>query len=131
MHIIKRLFRDKRGNVLVQAAIAVPILLGLFMGIVLFCNAYRYKIIMSMAAKEGARMYAFSMGDSSKAIQKSNEELAIGGISANVSQSGAGIKITKPYGIGIPLFGKYLLNLETEHKFKEEIVERYYEKGWN
>lgn len=131
MKLIKKLIKDEKGNAIIETAVAIPMLLGLFMGLVFFTNSMRYKMVISMAAKEGAREYQVTMEDSQKSINKTHQELSLGGVSgAIVTIEDDGVKVVKPYGFYIPLSGKYLLNIKTHHVFKEEIVERYYNKGW-
>lgn len=129
--MIKKFFEDEKGNVLVESAIAIPIILGLFMGFIFFANAYRYKIVMSQAAKEGARMYQLSMGDIQETEKYANKELSIGRVSAKVSINGGKVTVEKPLAIKIPLFGGHLIKLKSEHEFKEELEKRHYNTGWN
>lgn len=128
--MIKKLMKEEKGSALVQTAIVIPIILLMFLGLVLFSNAYRYKIVMSMAAKEGAREYAVSMGDRDEAAKIAKKELAMGGVDADVTVAGRKVKIEKPIGVNITLFGNRKIKLKTEHEFKEELEERFYGKDW-
>ncbi|WP_074350560.1 TadE/TadG family type IV pilus assembly protein [Proteiniborus sp. DW1] len=131
--MLKKLFKDEEGNALIQTATMLPIIMGLFIGLVFFTNAARYKIVMNMAAKEAAREYQVSMGDTSEAINKAHEELALGevvGASVSISLEEGSVEIIKPYGFYIPVGGKHLLNLKAKYKFKEELKERYYGTNW-
>lgn len=129
--LIKRFLKDEKGNALIETAVSIPMLMGLFMSLVFFTIAMRYQLVISMAAKEGAREYQVSMGDEGKARSRAYQELSIGRvIGANVSINGDEVTVTKPYGFYIPLANKYLLNIKSTHVFKKEIVERYYEPNW-
>lgn len=132
VRLIKKLIRDEKGNAIIETAVAIPMLLGLFMGLVFFTNAMRYKLVINMAAKEGARTYQVTMGNRIKTINKTNEELTLGrveGASVDIDVFGT-VKVVKPYGFYIPLYDKHLLNIKGEHLFMDEIEERYYQQGW-
>ena len=131
MKLIKKFFKDEKGSAIIETFVALPMLLGLFMGLVFFTNAMRYKLVVNMSAKEGAREYQVTMKNSQKAIEKTHKELTLGGVvGANVTVEDDGIKVVKPYGFYIPMSNKYLLNIKAHHIFTEEITERYYNKGW-
>lgn len=129
---MRKFLKDEKGTALVETAIVLPVILGLFMGIVLFANAYRYKNIMNTAAAIGAKTYRIER-DEGKAVAKAQSELSkLGGKNASCNVEGDGsFAITKPYGFYIPAFGKYLLNLKSEYKAHEEIRPRYYGKSWS
>lgn len=130
-NLTKQFLKEEKGNAIIQTAVVLPMVLGLFMGLVFYTNAMRYKLVMNMAAKEGARMYQISKGDSSKAMSKAYEELSIGHVGgASVGIIPNGIQVTKPYGFYIPFYDKHLLNLRSEHEFFEELDKRYYKTGW-
>lgn len=129
---MKKILKDEKGNALIQTAVVIPMILGLFMGLVFFCNAYRYKIVMTMATKEGARAYAISH-DEQVAVGVAREELSVGrvrGVNFKVESDGTFVA-SKPYGFTIPLYGKHLFNLKAQHKAKKELEYRYYKKMWN
>ena len=129
--LINQFLKEERGNAIIQTAVVLPMLLGLFMGLVFYTNAMRYKLVMNMAAKEGARTYQATHGNFNKAETRANEELALGGVGdANIEAVLNGIKVTKPYGFYIPAFDGYLINLKSEHQFFEELDPRHYKTGW-
>ncbi len=128
--IIKKFVSNEKGSsTIIETAVAVPVILGLFMGLVFYANAMRYKVVMNMAAKEGARYYQATK-DNGKAVGKAYEELGLGHVSANAKVTGGGIEITKPYGFYIPFFDKHMLNLKSKHDFFEELDHRYYKQEW-
>lgn len=128
---VKRMLKDKRGNAIIETSVMLPLLLGLFMGLVFFTNSFRYKIIANMAAKEGARAYEINLGNASRAISKAEEELALGGVKgASISVVNGGVEVVKPYGFHVPESGNYLLSIKGYHVFKPEIIEEHYKKGW-
>lgn len=129
--ITKRILKNNKGSAIIETAIALPIVLGLFMGLFFFTNAVRYKLVMNMAAKEGARMYQISSGNATKAKNKAEEELALGRVDgASVSIITNGVKISKSYGFHIPLFGSQEPSMKSEHEFFEELEARHYKKAW-
>lgn len=132
MKIIKKFIKDEKGNVLIETSVAIPMLMGLFMGLVFFTNAMRYQLVISMAAKEGAREYQVSGGNDSMAINRTQQELSLGYVSdADVSIEGKTVKVVKPYGFYVPLSNRYLLNIQSSYEFRTEINQRYYGKPWN
>ncbi len=131
MILIKKLLKEEKGSAIIEVSIALPILLGLFMGLVFYTNAMRYKLVIDMAAKEGARTYQVTHGNISKAKTRAYEELTLGNVGgASVETIPNGVRITKPYGFYIPMFGRYLLDLKSEHQFHKELDHRYYKTSW-
>lgn len=129
---MRKFLKDEKGTALIQTAIILPVILGLFMGGLLFCNAYKYKNAINTAAAVGAKTYQINK-DEGKAIAKAQSQLAMLGVQkASCKIEGDGnFVITKPYGFYIPVFGKHLLNIKSEYKAHAEINPRYYGKSWS
>lgn len=51
----KKLVRSQKGNAVVEFALILPMFLALFLGVVTFSTALYDKIILTMAARDGAR----------------------------------------------------------------------------
>jgi len=131
---IKALIDNDKGTVIIEVSMAMIIIMGLFIGYVMYTNAMRYQLVMSMAAKEGARTYMAAYkkySDISRAVEeakdKAESELIIGGVpGATVKVEDKEVTITKPYGFYIPATNSYLLNLEAGAQFHEEVELEYY-----
>lgn len=131
MCFIRKIIKNDTGSAIVEVAIILPLLLGLFMGLVYFTNSMRYQLIISMAAKEGARAYQASDGNMGVAINKARQELSIGNVKdAQVYRQGNAIIVSKPYGFYLPYYDRYLINIRAKHSFMEEIEDRYYQEEW-
>ncbi|MFQ5893721.1 MAG: TadE/TadG family type IV pilus assembly protein [Nitrospinota bacterium] len=75
--------RNKRGNVAVECALVIPILLTLFMGIVEFSRLLYTQQILSHATNLSARTGATSLDDTtsqSRAVTSANDALQGGGL---------------------------------------------------
>ena len=129
--MIKKLLQDEKGSAIIETAIAIPIILGLFFGLVLFANAYRYQIVMDMAARAGAREYQITRHNYTQAVNKAQRELALGGVQATVKIYDDRVIVTKPYGFYIPATDSYLLNLKSEFEFKREVQAKHYNQSWS
>lgn len=125
---IKYLFMNNNGSMVVEVSIAIMIVLGLFIGFIAYTNAMRYQLVMSMAAREGARTYMITYkkyGDidrsRNEARERAEEELIIGGVpGAVVSFSDKEVRITINYGFTIPFSDNNVLSLSAGAEFHEE-----------
>lgn len=125
---IKELIKNDKGYVIVEVTLSLIVIIALFIGYLTYTNAVRYKLVMSMAAKEGARTYMVTRNkynDISKsrqdAIDKAESELTIGGVpGADVIIDGDEVIIEKPYGFYIPITDSYMFNLRVKAEFHEE-----------
>lgn len=131
-NMLYSLYKDQRGDSeIVDTAIALIFILGLFVGFFLYSNAARTKVIMNYSAKEGARAYAISK-DASEGRTVARDYLSMGNVnSANVSDFGdSGMKITNSLNVTVPFFnGGDNLSLVSEFEFFEEFDPKYYELG--
>jgi Flp pilus assembly protein TadG len=59
----KRIKNDRKGSVLVEAALTLPILMLLMMGVFEFGNIIRIQQALTNAAREGARVAAVDIND--------------------------------------------------------------------
>lgn len=73
-YLIKRIRNSQRGNALIEFALVIPILLILVMGIIEFGYIYNGYIIITGAAREGARVAV--VGRPGEIEQKVNNHLA-------------------------------------------------------
>lgn len=134
--IIKKFLKDERGDSqIIDTAIALIFILGLFIGFVIYSNAAREKVIMNYSAKEGARTYMINKSESD-GIAMAESYLNIGGIrGSSVSTGDNSIRIEKEIGIHVPFFQKGKLKLVSEVEFHEELDPLWYQKdifqdGW-
>lgn len=137
MNKIKQLIKNDDGTVIVEVAFAVLIMSALFIGYVMYSNAMRYQLVMTMAAREGAREYMVTYkkyNDINKskedAIAKTKSELKLGGVeNTEISIVEKGIEVRKPMAFYIPIADKHLINLKAGAEFHEEEKLDYYK--WN
>ena len=96
------------GQALVEIAIALPILLGLLVGIFEFARAYNVQQVITNAAREGAREGVLPTSTQADALNRANARLADGNVAgATVTFSCTGspcdtgdavsVAITVPY----------------------------------
>ena len=69
------------GQALVEVAIALPILLGLLVGIFEFARAYNVQQVITNAAREGAREGVLPTATQTDALNRANARLSDGNIS--------------------------------------------------
>ncbi len=69
------------GQALVEVAIALPILLGLLVGIFEFARAYNVQQVITNAAREGAREGVLPTATQADALARANARLSDGNIS--------------------------------------------------
>jgi len=118
----RKLLKDDRGSVIIETSLAIVIIMAVFLSGIYFLTAYRTKIIMEMAVKEGARQYQVSHDTSN-----TTKELALGNISGvHVSISGNSILATKKLNITMPIIGDYLFNLKASADFRKENAINFY-----
>jgi|GEM_PF-3334718 len=128
---IRKLIKNEDGNVLVETSLVIPMLLGLFMGVVFFTIAYRQHIVMNMAVQEGARYYEVSMGDALGTEDVLRRELALGGTSnVDININSTNINLNKDFGFNLPFISRHLLRVNTNMEFHGEIYERYYKTNY-
>lgn len=126
------LLQDKRGNAqVVEFAILLPLILGVFLSSLFFLSANRIDTVLQMAVKAGAREYrvteSVSLGK-----KKVEEELAIGGVpGTKVSVVGDGYLAEKNYGFYLPIFDRYMFRLKAFAEFKKEYDPRFYLKEYD
>ncbi|SCG83656.1 hypothetical protein DW1_2090 [Proteiniborus sp. DW1] len=108
--MFKKLFKDKKGSAVVEVALTIPIFLLLVFGYIFFMHGIEEKLIMRVAAREGARVYANPIvGEDMRvlAIAKAEEELANNNVSATIEAYADGdmriVKIEKPYSTRFPM----------------------------
>lgn len=131
------LLKDNKGAMIIEVSIAILIMSALFLGYVMYTNAMRYQLVMTMAAREGAREYMVTYkkyNDINKskedAVAKTIEELKLGGVNnAKVTIENKEVKIKKPLAFYIPIAKDYLINLKAGAEFHEEELLEYYD--WN
>jgi len=119
-----QLLDDEKGSVIVETPMAIVLIMCLFLGGIYFFSAYRSKIVMEMAAKEGSRQYQVTHN-----ISNTYKELEIGNVSgASVTTTGSGVLITKKLAITMPIVGNYQFNLKASANFRKENKVLYYNK---
>lgn len=125
MQKCKKLYHDESGTMIIEASVAIVVILAVFLTCIYFTQAYRAKIVMEMAAREGARSFQISQD-----ISDTYKELSIGNIKkASVSSTEDGVRIIKHYDIKIPIVGDHLFNLNVSASYHNENQVLYYEKG--
>lgn len=128
----KNLYLDQRGDSeIIDTAIALILIMGVFIGFFLFSNASKIKVVMNYATKEGARAYAISK-DENKGIDTTNTYLKIGGVNSAVVSSipDSGIKTINDLNVRVPFFNSGdNLRLTSEFEFFKEYDPKYYLKG--
>ena len=83
-----KLFKNEKGQSLVEFALVMPILMLILLGIIEFGWLYNAKITMTSAAREGARVYAIkgNLTDVdtlvTAAVTKATSNLAVIGLNA-------------------------------------------------
>lgn len=118
----RNLLKDDRGSVIVETASAIVLIMLVFLTGIYFLTAYRTKIVMEMAAKEGARQQQVS-----HSISNTHRELALGNISGvSVTSTANGVLLTKKIDITMPIIGDYLFNLKASAEFRKENAILYY-----
>lgn len=68
MKIIKKL-KCQKGQALAETAIVLPLLVGLFLGLLIFGLAINAKIVVVDAARDGARHYALNLGSAEDKVR--------------------------------------------------------------
>lgn len=127
----KFLKNEKGDSEIIDTAIALILIMALFIAFVVYSNSARIKVVMNYSAKEGARMYAISKS-SSEGVMKANNYLHIGGVkTASVNAfGGSGIQIENNLNVRVPFFNSgENLKLVSKFVFFEEFDPMYYEKG--
>lgn len=123
--VYKTFFRNEQGNAIIETPFAIIILMTVFLAGIYFLTAYRDKIVMEMAAKEGSRQYQITHD-----ISYAKKELAIGNVAnATVTASDNGVTITKNTKITIPIVGDYLFGLKASANYHVENRKLYYDNG--
>lgn len=121
----KQFIKNDKGNAIIETPLAIILIMTVFLGGVYFLTAYRDKIVMEMATKEGSRQYQITHSTS-----YAYQELQIGNVSnATVTASGNGVIITKNINITMPIVGNYLFGLKTSANYHTENQKLYYGKG--
>ena len=106
VRILKRIYRDERGQGLVEMALIVPVLLLMVAGLVDFGRAFRGYIVVTNAAREGARYASLfphyeagivsatiqAAADVGESLDESN--VAIDGLGASAGET---IRVTVTY----------------------------------
>lgn len=127
-----KLYKDERGDSeIVDTAIGLVMILGIFLGFFLYSSAARTKVVMNYSAKEGSRIYAISKS-SSEGEGVAGDYLSIGGVNqANVSSfNDSGIRITNDLHIKVPFYNNgENVALISEYEFFKEFDPKYYSKG--
>jgi len=59
----QRNWNDRKGQALVEFALALPLVLILVLGVLEFGRAFQTKIVLTNAAREGAHFYIYNQGD--------------------------------------------------------------------
>lgn len=133
---IKKFINDEKGDSeIIDTAIALIFILGVFIGFVIYSNSARERVIMNYSAKEGARAYMINKSESD-GINMANNYLNIGGVrGATVSTGENSIKIEKDLGVHVPFFQRGQLRLVSEVEFHEELDPLWYQQdihpdGW-
>jgi hypothetical protein len=122
--MIRKIYKDEKGSAVIESSMAIVLIMAVFLAGIYFLTAYRDKIVMEMAAKEGSRQYQIKH-DTSYAIK----ELEIGGVkNATVSASESGVSITKNIKITMPIVGNHLFALKANADFHTENKIFYFEK---
>lgn len=112
----RKLLKDDKGSVIIETSLAIVLIMLVFLCGICFLDAYRTKIVMEMAVKEGARQYQVSQDTSN-----TNKELELGNISGvNVSTNGNRIVVEKNLKIHMPIVGEYLFDLKASAEFRKE-----------
>jgi len=77
---MKRMLRDEKGTALIEAAITVPIILLIAVGIFEFGRAYQTQQVLVNASREGARMAVIEGSTDAQVRQRVNDYLSGGGL---------------------------------------------------
>ena len=118
----RNLLKDGRGSVIIETSLAIVLIMLVFLSGIYFLDAYRTKIVMEMAVKEGARQFQVSHDTSN-----TNKELALGNVTGvTVSTYSNRIWATKDMHINMPIVGSYLFNLKAGAEFRKENQILYY-----
>lgn len=105
MEMLYKLLKDEKGSAVVELAITLPLILVLVFGYIFFMNGLETQMVMQIAAREGARVYANPIRYANMkelAISKTQEELNRNKIdNATIKAYASGYKryviIEKPY----------------------------------
>lgn len=133
---IKKILKNEKGDSeIIDTAVALIFILGIFIGFVIYSNSARERVVMNYSAKEGARTYMINKSETD-GINMAKGYLSIGNVKgANVSTGENSIKIEKDLGIHVPFFQKAQLKLVSEVEFHKELDPLWYQKdihpdGW-
>ena len=131
------MLNDESGDSdIIDTAVALVLILGLFFAFFIYSTAAREKVVMNYSAKEGARAYMISK-NVDDGIDTAKDYLRIGGVSKydNVSEGENSIRIEKRLGIYVPFFQESEVTLVSEVEFHEELDPSWYQRdqfsdGW-
>lgn len=133
---IKRILKDEKGDSeIIDTAIALIFILGVFIGFVIYSNSARERVVMNYSAKEGARRYMITK-DEGEGIGEAYNYLNIGRVRGTTVSTGENsIRIEKDLGIHVPFFQRGQLKLVSEVEFHEELDPLWYQQdiysdGW-
>lgn len=117
------LIKDDKGSVIIETSLGIVIIMLVFLSGIYFMSAYRTKIVMEMAVKEGARQYQVSHD-----ISVATNELRIGNVKGvTIKANGSRVTASKNIQINVPIIGDYLFNLKTSAEFRKENKILYYQ----
>lgn len=103
---IKQTLKDEKGQALVEAALVLPILSAIFLGILIFGLMINAKIVVVDAARDGARHYALGLHTSTGvSVQEKVVESITNGWSlkpervqpVRIEDNGTYVKVTVQY----------------------------------
>ncbi len=122
---------NRRGSGIIETPIALMLLSMLFVFFSGYCFAYYHKVVMGMAAHEGAREYGVHR-QVDRALARTVSELRLGGIrDADVAYDTvrSQVVVTKNIGFYVPLAGRHLFRLVARADFRPENALNYFRKG--
>ncbi len=99
----KGFLRDRRGGVAVEFAILIPVLITMLFGIIQYGNILYIRQLMTQAAEEAARSYAFDSTTAANAEQLADDRLVATGLTyaitltePDVDETNVKVLITTP-----------------------------------
>ena len=129
---MKKILFNEDGSSVVEVAVMMPILLMLIFGSIAIIQAQRTQVVLDMAAREAAREFSVTHSKS-KAINKAEDELELGGIDPDKTTITAREKgyerqvyIEMEYPFMIPWAGELKPTLRGSASFHREVKTTYW-----
>ncbi len=131
--MLRKIFKDEKGSTIVEVAVLLPLLIGLFIFSIYFIEITRSATMMEVATTEGARTYAIT-GDKNLAIQKASQIIdnsisLIGGDRPKVYLEDNNIYSERNiYNFSIAGFDIHAFKIKQGREFVKEPESIYYKK---